>query len=305
MIHRKTTSHAHLSETKRLLYFAYGSNLNREQLHHRCPDAKPLCPAYLAGYRLAERKFADIEKDADSVVHGALYSITPADLESLDIYEGYPDGYTRKPIPATQENGLIRTAWVYMMTPEYRNNLDGQPYSAAYRKNCSDGAVSWDIPDAFSGKGPEGAFRYQTLFPEKIVSTAEALKKLAMHLHSGKGCLRAPVCWNGAGTAIARKRPATLPLEEFYGPPLYVITPHARELSWLYGELRDAFHAEKRLDGCSKIVFFERLSRTVLHAIEENGRISAEELCSRTLDEAYRMYAEMQTGTFPQKNSQI
>ena len=296
MPHRKTSSHVKPSGARRLLYFAYGSNLNQEQLRYRCPDAEPLCPAYLAGYRVAERQFADIEEDADSVVHGALYSITAADLKSLDCYEGYPEGYTRKVFPITQENGLIRTALVYLMTPEYRIRLAGKPYSETYRKNCSDGAVSWDIPDAFSGKEPSGAFRRQTVFPEKIVSTADALKQLALHLHSGKGCLRAPVCWNGARTVIARKRPDPLPLEEFYGPPLCVITPHARELSWLYGELRDAFYAEKLLDGCSKIRFFERLSRTALHAIGENGDIGAEELCSRTLDEAYRMYQEIQTG---------
>ena len=94
---------------------------------------------------------------------------------------------------------------------------------------------------------------------------------------------------------VARKQPEPLPLEDFYGPPLYVITPHARELSWLYEELRDAFRAEKLLDGCSKEYFFGRLSETALKAIAENAEIGAEELCSRVLDEAYRIYGEMRS----------
>ena len=295
MTHRKNNSQSKSNppKTERLLYFAYGSNLSREQMRYRCPGSKALCPAYLAGYRLAERKYADIEPDAGSVVHGALYSISASNLELLDIYEGYPAGYTRKRVPVTLENGLIQVAHVYLMTPECRARLEGRPYPADYRKVCSDGAASWGIPNGFSGKEPEGAFRYQTLFPEKIVSTADALKTLGMHLRSGKGCLRAPVGWIGAGTAVARKRPEPLPLEDFYGPPLYVITPHAMELSWLYRELRDAFFAEKLLDGCTKDDFFRRLSQAALDAIEENGAIGAEELCLKVLDEAGKIYREI------------
>ena len=280
-------------QAKRELYFAYGSNLNREQMRWRCPDAEPVRPCYVRGYRLAERKYADIEKDDRSVVYGALYSITAADLAALDRYEGYPDGYTRRKVAVVLENGLIETALAYMMTPSCRARLEGLPYSPSYRRICSDGAASWDIPDAFSGAQNGDAFRHQTLFTEKIVSTADALKKLAEHLHSGKGCLRSPVNWNGAGTAVARKQPGPLPLEEFYGPPLYVITPHARELSWLYEELRDAFRAEKLLDGGNKEYFYGRLSETARKAVAENAEIGAEDLCSRVLDEAYRIYGEM------------
>jgi len=114
-----------------------------------------------------------------------------------------------------------------------------------------------------------------------------------MHLRSGKSCLQTPIGWNGAGTAVVRQRPAPLPLEEFCGPPLYVITPHAMELSWLYRELRDAFYAEKLLDGCTKEDFFRRLFLSALEASGENGQLGAEELCLRVLDQAVRIYREI------------
>lgn len=154
MTHRKNNSLNTPPRTERLLYFAYGSNLDREKMKLRCPGSKALCPAHLAGYRLVEREFADIEPDADSVVHGALYSITASDLESLDFYEGYPSAYTRKRVPAIQKNGLIQMAYVYLMTPECRKLLEGRPYSEDYRKVCSDGAASWGITNAFTDKEP-------------------------------------------------------------------------------------------------------------------------------------------------------
>jgi len=35
------------------LYFAYGSNINLEQMAVRCPAATPVCPVALDNYRLA------------------------------------------------------------------------------------------------------------------------------------------------------------------------------------------------------------------------------------------------------------
>ena len=34
------------------LYVAYGSNLNKEQMSHRCPDAKPVYTGYLENLSL-------------------------------------------------------------------------------------------------------------------------------------------------------------------------------------------------------------------------------------------------------------
>ena len=146
---RKIGSRKH-SDLLMQYYFAYGSNLNWEQFHNRCPDARMVCPAVLHGWRLAERQFADIEKDDESLVHGALYAISPADLEMLDYYEGYPEGYTRQELPVVRKDGQLLMALAYMMTPAWRRELEGVPYSRTYRQICSDGAAFWNIPDAFS-----------------------------------------------------------------------------------------------------------------------------------------------------------
>ena len=102
------------------LYFAYGSNINLEQMEYRCPAAKAVGPVILENYELLFRGntrgngVATIAPREGSKVHGLLWWITPACEQSLDFYEGYPrlDVYKRQ-----EENVRI---WVECtrMTPE-------------------------------------------------------------------------------------------------------------------------------------------------------------------------------------------
>lgn len=104
------------------LYFAYGTNLNRDEMARRCPDAVPLCPARLAGYRLAFRGrpgamgVADIEPCPGSEVMGALWELSDRDLAALDRYEGYPGFYGRMTVEVQTDRGPM-TALVYRLQP--------------------------------------------------------------------------------------------------------------------------------------------------------------------------------------------
>lgn len=77
------------------LYFAYGSNINLEQMDYRCPDATVVGPVVLENYELLFRRggFATIAPKEGGRVHGLLWSITPECERSLDLYEGYPRFY--------------------------------------------------------------------------------------------------------------------------------------------------------------------------------------------------------------------
>lgn len=131
-----------------MLYFAYGSNLNKTQMHLRCPDSEEIAPAILPDYRIVERIYADIEPAPGMAVYGALYRISEADLKELDHYEGYPEQYIRREVMVRQENGEMIPALVYIMTPSYRSGRS-RGYTRRYRQICSDGAESWKIPNAF------------------------------------------------------------------------------------------------------------------------------------------------------------
>ena len=144
-----------------MLYFAYGSNMNLQQMARRCPGAVNLGPACLPGWRLAERMFADIERDDAAETWGVLWDITPAHLLALDRYEGVPQLYRRWRVHVTvndPDTGLpvIHTAMVYAMTRAAKANRNGCPYSPTYRAACSQGARENGLPVNAFGTLTEG-----------------------------------------------------------------------------------------------------------------------------------------------------
>jgi len=80
----------------RSLYFAYGSNMNHEHMKFRCPKSKYVSTYTLPGYELVFRGVADVQKAEDKQVTGALFEITDDCERALDVYEGYPNLYTKK-----------------------------------------------------------------------------------------------------------------------------------------------------------------------------------------------------------------
>ena len=85
-----------------MLYFAYGSNLNLFQMKRRCKDSIFLKKYQLNGYKLNFRskyRAADIEKNKNSSVPGALFEISKSDEKKLDVYEDYPILYKKLYFP--------------------------------------------------------------------------------------------------------------------------------------------------------------------------------------------------------------
>lgn len=133
---------------KKVLYFAYGSNMNPQRIKDRIPKSKDLGTAILRGYKLVERKFADVEAAQGSVVHGVLYSVTEQDLAMLDRYEGSPVYYQRRWVRVFFR-GVHFDAVTYVMTDFARRERDGIPYTEEYRTICADGARAHGIPNEF------------------------------------------------------------------------------------------------------------------------------------------------------------
>tara|TARA_B100000029_G_scaffold372986_1_gene367170 strand:- start:10889 stop:11314 length:426 start_codon:yes stop_codon:yes gene_type:complete len=85
-----------------MLYFAYGSNLNRKQMKRRCKNSKYVGCFTLKNYKLVFRNeyygggVADVEKKKNSYVLGAIYDISKKDEKILDIYEDFPIMYVKK-----------------------------------------------------------------------------------------------------------------------------------------------------------------------------------------------------------------
>jgi gamma-glutamylcyclotransferase (GGCT)/AIG2-like uncharacterized protein YtfP len=74
----------------RRLYFAYGSNINLDQMRDRCEDAILIGEAYLDNHHfyINERGVANIRYSQENIVHGLLWEISEYDEDSLDTCEG-------------------------------------------------------------------------------------------------------------------------------------------------------------------------------------------------------------------------
>lgn len=102
-----------------MLYFAYGSNLNKGQMAYRCPAATPIGAIMLPKARLVFRGVADVEWHDSETVLGGLWRITTGCEAALDRYEGVRSGMYRKEYLTVQisTNGRIQTerALIYIM----------------------------------------------------------------------------------------------------------------------------------------------------------------------------------------------
>lgn len=128
----------------RLLYFAYGSNLDYNQMRRRCPGAKVVSRAKLPGFRLAFTRFsgtrrcgvADIIESAQDAVEGVVYSIGQEDAERLDRFEGVGQAcYDRIDVSVFCPDGQTLNAFAY----KAREQGEFLP-SRAYLNQIIDGA---------------------------------------------------------------------------------------------------------------------------------------------------------------------
>jgi len=128
-------------------YFAYGSNMSKEQMKKRCPDAKPLGKAILKGYKfiINNRGVATVIESKDDYVEGGLYEVTNDCLESLDGYEGVSSGdYDKTKLQVEYENETIE-AYIYIATCEKESKNPRQ----GYMKTVLTGAKDFNLSDDY------------------------------------------------------------------------------------------------------------------------------------------------------------
>ena len=107
------------------LYFAYGSNMDPEQMRDRCSEATRAGRAALLGHRflINSRGVATVAPAPYGQVWGVLWNVTERDLESLDRYEGVRAGlYSRAVVEVLTERGPVQ-AIMYVAA----DDTDGTP----------------------------------------------------------------------------------------------------------------------------------------------------------------------------------
>jgi gamma-glutamylcyclotransferase (GGCT)/AIG2-like uncharacterized protein YtfP len=147
-----------------MFYFAFGSNLDPEQMRTRCPEHRAVGVAVLRDHRLAFPRFSRVwgggvaspQLAHGHEVWGALHEISEQDLAALDAYESFRtpgdphNRYERKQITVE----LVRTvdgsvprrvrAWIYEAHPS-NPSPPSQPYLDAILR----GARHHRLPDEY------------------------------------------------------------------------------------------------------------------------------------------------------------
>lgn len=100
-------------------YFAYGSNMDVDQMADRCPSAEIVGACRLDGYRflINSRGVATLVPDASSHAFGILWDLPPEDEQTLDDYEGVPTHYQKHLVTVETGREAIQ-ALIYQATDE-------------------------------------------------------------------------------------------------------------------------------------------------------------------------------------------
>ena len=103
-----------------LLYAAYGSNLNIEQMDWRCPESKVVGNGIIKDMRLVFNTHADIIPSIGSYVPVAVWDVPEDDWEWLDTYEGYPKYYVKENVDVYMNDDKKVNCIVYVMASDMK-----------------------------------------------------------------------------------------------------------------------------------------------------------------------------------------
>ena len=124
-----------------MLYFAYGSNLNKNAMARRCPDAEPLFSFDLPNWQLVFRGVADAVEMPGGTLQGGVWKITDDCERSLDRYEGVAGGLYSKVYLPVNGPGAEREMLIYVM-----NSTGIMPPSQGYLETIVQGYRDFKLP---------------------------------------------------------------------------------------------------------------------------------------------------------------
>ncbi len=201
-----------------MMYFAFGSNLNEEQMLRRCPNARVVGRASLPNHKLVfgghsarwGGAVATVERAAGSQVEGVLYELGARDLSRLDQFEGAPWVYQRYRRDVRDLLGNRRRAVLYRM-PGVEPKPPAERYLAVLLK------------------------AYQRWGLDVTPIAALARKRTAAIRRESGDAPRAPRPVGAAGKGSPPRRPENAPV----GARVFV-----------YGSLLTGYHNHPVLEGC-------------------------------------------------------
>jgi cation transport regulator ChaC len=143
-----------------MLYFAYGSNMNWQQMLERCPSACFIGIATLPNHKLAFTRKSDNRRcgvadavfEQGQVLWGVVYEITAPDIEKLDSSEGYREGrnknsYLRRECKVWLDGIGLQPLSVFIYFADRQPNPPLP--SIDYKTLLLSGARHWHLPNEY------------------------------------------------------------------------------------------------------------------------------------------------------------
>lgn len=130
-----------------MLYAAYGSNLDPQQMAKRCPHSPLRGVGWLPGWRITfggdgwDGPLPTLAEEAGSQVFVGLYDVTEADEKTLDSWESADSGLYRKLRLRVSTLSGEDPAWVYVL-----NDFEGGTPSARTLGLLADAAEAAGAP---------------------------------------------------------------------------------------------------------------------------------------------------------------
>lgn len=124
-------------------YFAYGSNMDEQQMEWRCPTARLIGRGALPGYRLNFRKsgsgfYATVDADPECETPILVWAVMPEDEASLDRYEGVESDCYRKHTAEAKIGTETVSGLVYIIPEDRPEGVSEERYfnilEKAYKK---------------------------------------------------------------------------------------------------------------------------------------------------------------------------
>jgi gamma-glutamylcyclotransferase (GGCT)/AIG2-like uncharacterized protein YtfP len=128
------------------LYFAYGSNMDRNAMLQRCPASKPVGIGRLMRHRFIvfDEGYASVTRDPQRAVWGMVWDLALADVPALDRYESLSTGLYTKVIQPVVTGQGPRRAIVYVG----RNARPGLP-RLGYMEGVIEAAAHAGLPEDY------------------------------------------------------------------------------------------------------------------------------------------------------------
>lgn len=125
------------------IHGAYGSNMNLSLMTNRCPNCHIIGKGILKDYKMVFRGKGDanVKQSKGDQVPIVLWELTDECEEKLDIYEEYPEYYSKKDLIVDVGDEKV-SAMFYVMNEEYENIVEAPSetyYNAIYQGYISNG----------------------------------------------------------------------------------------------------------------------------------------------------------------------